>query len=88
MSKKSPVNVQKLVYCGPDLQFAGVKQYQVFSNGIPKSLSDRFVDCPEISSLIVEVKDLSKVRSKLNVKGEFENIMYKKILEYKNGVKN
>ncbi|MBQ9090937.1 MAG: hypothetical protein IJY52_01540 [Anaerotignum sp.] len=75
-----------LVYCGPDIPRV-VKQYSVFTDGLPDRLTQIADEIPSIRALIVPVKDVAATRIELQTQGSAKhNIFMKAKKEIEKGV--
>lgn len=70
---------QRLVYIGPNLPRAGLSQYQIFIDGMPKAAEIAAETAPEINHLFVPVEKLSAARQALTRSGSREQRMYRAV---------
>lgn len=74
------------VYCGPDIHRV-VKQYSVFTDGLPDRLVQLADEIPSIRALIVPVKEVAETRMELQMQGSAKhNIFMKAKKEIEKGV--
>lgn len=74
------------VYCGPDIPGI-VKQFDVFTDGLPERLTQLADEIPSIRTLIVPVKDVAETRTELQTQGSAKhNIFMKAKKEIEKGV--
>lgn len=80
MSKKAKPTepAGPLAYCGPTIKGI-VKQYAVFTDGIPKELAAKAQAIPAIRALIVPLGALAQTRLALESKGSTESIIFSTI---------
>lgn len=67
-----------LVYCGPSVRGV-VKQYTVFSSGLPREVEEFVGKHPLINDLIVPVENFSEMRKKIETPGTRESLIYRNI---------
>ena len=75
----SEVKVEPVIYVGPSKPY--IPQYKVFNNGLPKMIEEKIKEKPLLKQLFVPVKDLSKARKGILVKGSTLNIAFNQIKE-------
>ena len=63
MKKKTAETTGQLIYAGPTITNV-VKQYTIYTNGLPKILEEKIEEVPAIKKLIVPVNRLREVRDK------------------------
>lgn len=74
------------VYCGPDIPGI-VKQFDVFTDGLPDRLTQLADEIPTVGVLIVPVKDVAETRMELQTQGSAKyNIFMKAKKEIEKGV--
>lgn len=74
------------VYCGPAIPGI-VKQFDVFTDGLPVRLTQLADEIPAVGALIVPVKDLAEMRIELQKQGSAKhNIFMKAKAEIEKGV--
>lgn len=81
--KKKPR--EPLIYVGPNLPGNSLRSNTVIKGELPPVINRQIEECPEIKNLFIPVKDLVKVKKKLNQKGSREQKLYTRILEYVRG---
>lgn len=75
----SEVKVEPVIYVGPTKPY--IQQHKVFSNGLPKIIEEKIKEQPLLKQLFVPVKDLSKARKEILIKGSTLNIAFNQIKE-------
>ncbi len=86
MKKKTAETTGQLIYAGPTITNV-VKQYTIYTNGLPKILEEKIEEVPAIKKLIVPVNRLREVRDKIETTGTAYNVFYKQIEDYIKGGK-
>lgn len=66
------------VYCGPSVKGV-VRQYTVFSNGLPGAMEEYCRTHPEAKALLAPVEKFAEMRKRLETQGSREALLYRKL---------
>ena len=84
-SKTKGKPIVTLVYVGPSNKI--IDSNAVYSNGIPKNISENFKECPSLEKLFVPIDNLVDAQKQLNDKETALSLFYNKAKQYFEGVK-
>lgn len=71
-AKPVPVAV---VYCGPTLKGI-VKQFTVFTNGLPTAVDELIAKNPVVGNLVIPVDELAAFRAELKTPGSAASVIF------------
>lgn len=66
------------VYCGPSVPSV-VRQYTVYTGGIPDTLKTFIREHPAVRGLIIPVEQFAQTRKRMETAGTAEAILYQKV---------
>lgn len=82
MSKKKAAQAESTtyIYCGPTI-VGLVKQYSLFTGGIPEQLAEAAAKNAAIKALILPVDKLQEARKQINARSGAVYALYKRVQE-------
>ncbi|WP_404427303.1 hypothetical protein LG296_01665 [Ureibacillus chungkukjangi] len=77
--------VETVIYCGPTLNNGELSQYAVFQGELPQRVNKHIKAELAVGELLIPVKDLAVVKSKIQQKGTREHLLFERALKYAKG---